>query len=423
MKLDDYGLREYEKSAGAEKKIKKPVFENVNRTLEKIDRENKMRQEMENLEQAKLAAASGTWFEKKKSATSEDVKEAAKNLTNGGLIKVPAAANENESIYRRVAKFLIIVGIDEAAKIIPHLTDEQTEKIIPEIASIRKIEPEESAAILEEFNTLFEQAKEEGGIETARTILTKAYGSVKAEDLLQKSVTQFSHGKPFEYLSDANAERIKILIESESDSVKAIVISQIEPQKAAQIINLLDEKSKSAVILRLAKMKKIAPEVLANIDKSLHEKLLTQNTENSKKIDGRNVLAQILKRMTPGKENEIVATLSEQDPELGADLRKRLFTEEDIVSCTGKFLPNFLHDMEDRDIAVLIHGKSEPFREKILSNVSRNRRKIILDEEEFSADTISKADSERITSAVFATLRRAWEKGDLIVYNRDEIYV
>jgi flagellar motor switch protein FliG len=79
--------------------------------------------------------------------------------------------------------------------------------------------------------------------------------------------------------------------------------------------------------------------------------------------------------------------------------------------------------MEDRDIAVLIHGKSEPFREKILSNVSRNRRKIILDEEEFSADTISKADSERITSAVFATLRRAWEKGDLIVYNRDEIYV
>ena len=45
--------------------------------------------------------------------------------------------NEKDSIYRRVAKFLLLIGIDEAAKIIPHLSPEQTEKIIPEIASIR----------------------------------------------------------------------------------------------------------------------------------------------------------------------------------------------------------------------------------------------------------------------------------------------
>ena len=45
----------------------------------------------------------------------------------------------------------MLIGVDEAAKILPHLTEEQTEKIIPEIASIRYVEPEEATDILKEL--------------------------------------------------------------------------------------------------------------------------------------------------------------------------------------------------------------------------------------------------------------------------------
>lgn len=424
MNLEDYRLNAYSAGAGQNKKlVHKPVFENVNSAIDRIEKQNKEHAERQNIEQAKIAAKTGTWFEKKKSATSDDVKNAAKNLTSGGLVKIPASSTEKDSIYRRVAKFLVIVGIDEAAKILPHLTEEQTEKIIPEIASIQKITPEESASILEEFESLVEKAREEGGLETARNILTKAYGSEKAEDMLKKSV-KYPDGKPFDYLSDANAERIKVLIDGESDAVKSLVLSQIEPKKAAKVINLMDVDDKKKIVLRLAKMKPVAPEVLAEIDRSLHEKLLTQNTENSQNMDGRGVLAQILKRMNPSVENSIINTLSEQDPELGEDLRKRLFTEEDVIGSDDRFIQNYLHDMEDRDIAVLIYGKNDAFREKILSNVSKNRRRVILDEESM-IHHLTKSDSEKMTSSFFSVLRRAWENGDLRVSGRDEgeVYV
>ena len=424
MNLQDYRLNAYSAGAGQNKKlVHKPVFENVNSAIDRIEKQNKENAERQNIEQAKIAAKTGTWFEKKKSATSDDVKDAAKNLTSGGLVKIPASSTEKDSIYRRVAKFLVIIGIDEAAKILPHLTEEQTEKIIPEIASIQKITPEESASILEEFESLVEKAREEGGLETARNILTKAYGSEKAEDMLKKSV-KYPDGKPFDYLSDANAERIKVLIDGESDAVKSLVLSQIEPKKAAKVINLMDVEDKKKIVLRLAKMKPVAPEVLAEIDKSLHEKLLTQNTENSQNMDGRGVLAQILKRMNPSAENSIINTLSEQDPELGEDLRKRLFTEEDVIGSDDRFIQNYLHDMEDRDIAVLIYGKNDAFREKILSNVSKNRRRVILDEESM-IHHLTKSDSEKITSSFYSVLRRAWENGDLRVLGRDEgeVYV
>ncbi len=424
MNLEDYRLNAYSAGAGQNKKlVHKPVFENVNSAIDRIENQNKEHAERQNIEQAKIAAKTGTWFEKKKSATSDDVKNAAKNLTSGGLVKIPASSTEKDSIYRRVAKFLVIVGIDEAAKILPHLTEEQTEKIIPEIASIQKITPEESASILEEFESLVEKAREEGGLETARNILTKAYGSEKAEDMLKKSV-KYPDGKPFDYLSDANAERIKVLIDGESDAVKSLVLSQIEPKKAAKVINLMDVDDKKKIVLRLAKMKPVAPEVLAEIDRSLHEKLLTQNTENSQNMDGRGVLAQILKRMNPSAENSIINTLSEQDPELGEDLRKRLFTEEDVIGSDDRFIQNYLHDMEDRDIAVLIYGKNDAFREKILSNVSKNRRRVILDEESM-IHHLTKSDSEKMTSSFYSVLRRAWENGDLRVSGRDEgeVYV
>lgn len=424
MNLEDYRLNAYSAGAGQNKKlVHKPVFENVNSAIDRIEKQNKEHAERQNIEQAKIAAKTGTWFEKKKSATSDDVKNAAKNLTSGGLVKIPASSTEKDSIYRRVAKFLVIVGIDEAAKILPHLTEEQTEKIIPEIASIQKITPEESASILEEFESLVEKAREEGGLETARNILTKAYGSEKAENMLKKSV-KYPDGKPFDYLSDANAERIKVLIDGESDAVKSLVLSQIEPKKAAKVINLMDVDDKKKIVLRLAKMKPVAPEVLAEIDRSLHEKLLTQNTENSQNMDGRGVLAQILKRMNPSVENSIINTLSEQDPELGEDLRKRLFTEEDVIGSDDRFIQNYLHDMEDRDIAVLIYGKNDAFREKILSNVSKNRRRVILDEESM-IHHLTKSDSEKMTSSFYSVLRRAWENGDLRVSGRDEgeVYV
>ena len=221
--MTSYGIDAYKKEQNAEKVksvskeirktaepghvplVHKPVFEKINRTIELQEKENKKLMEEKNLKDAEKAAKSGTWFSKKKAATSEDVQQAVKNLTSGGLIKIPGTSSENESIYRRVAKFLVIVGLDEAARILPHLTEEQTEKIIPEIATIQKITPEEKAQILDEFDSLLVKAREEGGVETARTILSKAYGSVKAEEMLARSI-QFQHGKPFEYQADTDAE-------------------------------------------------------------------------------------------------------------------------------------------------------------------------------------------------------------------------
>lgn len=413
------------KNEGKSPLVHKPVFEKINsRVGEIIDNEAA---EKENLRQAQIAAKTGVWYSKeKKTVSSDDVKAATKALTSGGLIKVPEQpkeAGEKESIYRRVAKFLVIIGVDEAAKILPRLGENQIDKIIPEIASIHSVSKEESEEILAEFQGLLDRAREAGGVDTARTILTKAYGSEKAENIIEKSVPN-AKGKPFDFLQEADSHRLMSLLMGESEQVQALVLSQVQPKKAADVIRMMDEKTKTAIVLRLAKMQNVAPQVMESVSKALHEKMLTQNTDNSQNMNGKNVLAQILKRMDPGTETAIISSLSDDDPELGSDIRKMLFTEEDFIACDNRYLQNKLHDMDDKAIAVLIKGKTPEFREKILSNLSSRRSSAVLDEESL-IQYLLKSDSEKATSQFFADLRRAWEDGELFVNGRDdgEVYV
>ncbi|MGP1459550.1 MAG: flagellar motor switch protein FliG [Treponema sp.] len=361
--------------------------------------------------------------EKKSGDPTGELERAAHSLTSHGLVKVPvkSGGDGKDTVYRRVAKFLLLIGVDEAAKIIPHLTEAQTERIIPEIASIRSVTPEESSIILEEFRSLLEKSRESGGMDTARNILEKAYGPERAQKLLEKAAP-FAGAKPFDYLNDADSERVLQLLSDESPSTRALVISRIEPKKAAAVINLMNERDKTDVIFRLAKLQPVAPDILRRVDQAMREKSLTQTSGSAENIDGRNVLAEILKKMPAGTENGILASLENEDPALGEDLRSRLFTFDDVVNADDRYIQDRLREMSDIDIALLTAGKPSAFRDKILSCISAGRRAHVRYEAEASAPLLKK-DCVRVTDAFMSVLRRAYETGALKISTRDDEYV
>lgn len=338
--------------------------------------------------------------------------------SNIRLEKNENANPEKDSIYRRVAKFLLLIGIDEAAKIIPHLTPEQTEKIIPEIASIRSVDPDEANVILAEFENLVQRSREDGGVSTAKTILVKAFGEERANEMLQKTVP-FPNGKPFDYMQEMEGERVFFLLKEESSAVQALVLSHLKPKVAADVINQMELSAKTEVVRRLATLKKIDPEVLRRVDQAMSEKVKNSNTSKSDSIDGRGALADILKKMSPESEKNILSMLSDTDPELGVDLRQRLFTVDDVINCDDRVIQEKLHQMSEIEIAYLIAGKSQDFRDKIFKNISKGRGDMVLEEENLHKPMLKK-DCDAITTEFFSFLRRKWEKGELRIIGRDD---
>lgn len=337
-------------------------------------------------------------------------------MESHGLIKV--TENTPDSKYRRVAKFLTIIGVDQASKVIGLLPQDMVDRIIPEIATIRDVEPAERDSIMAEFRTLLEASRQNGGVQTAKDILQKAYGAQKAEELLEKAVP-FKDGKPFAFLESEDPEKIYLTLKDESDYIRSLVISYLPSQTAATVIKKMPEDEKKETMLRLAKLSAVDPDTLKRIDAAIAEKIKTIKMEKTDSLDGRNALAEILKHMSPQNETAMLEKLAESDPELSATLRERLFTLDDIIRCQGRFLQEHLRGMDDRDIALLIIGKPDGFRMKIFQNVSTGRGDMILEEEQLM-QPVRKSDSDAATEKFMSTMKAAWERGDIIIPGRDE---
>ncbi|MGL4987469.1 MAG: flagellar motor switch protein FliG [Treponemataceae bacterium] len=330
--------------------------------------------------------------------------------------------DKKDSSVRRVAKFLLLIGNDEAARILPHLPQDQIEKIIAEISVVDRIDEEEALDILQEFESLVKSARESGGLSTARTILQKAFGDEKAEKFLSKTVP-FQHGKPFEYLQKMEEEHIFLLLKDEPETIRALVLSHLPSEKSAAFIKQLDKKEQKEVIHRLAKLQKLDTDMVRRVDQSIAQKAQKIQETDIYRFDGKNALAEILRKMSPDMESSMLTHLNHIDPNLEKDLRSRLFTIDDIVDTADDFIQKRLSLLKDEQIALLIAGKKQEFRDKILKNVSSGRGAIILEEESLRKP-IPKKEVDEITNQFFIIFKNAWEKGELHISNRnDDIWI
>ncbi|MDE5581702.1 MAG: flagellar motor switch protein FliG [Treponemataceae bacterium] len=353
----------------------------------------------------------------------EKLDSAVTAIKNGGLLKVGRdASDEKDSVHRRVAKFLLLIGTDEAAEVLKFLPQDDIEKIIPQLATIRSVSSDEAEEILAEFHSLTEKKVEAVGEDAALDILEKAFGAGKAQELFERVEKKIEVEHPFTCLKEKSPEDVLSILKGESTQVVSIVLSHLEPKKAAAIINLMDSEQKKEIVLRLAKMQKISPEVISAIDNTIRKKVSARPADDSLAIDGKGALVQILKRMDLGAEKEILDDLERFDPALKADLQKSLFTADDVANCDDRFLQERLRGMSDKQIAFLIADKNDAFRKKIFANVSVGRGDRILEEESASKPMIRR-DVEAITKTFLETLRAAWQNGTLRVLGRDEEYV
>lgn len=336
------------------------------------------------------------------------------------LIKVPQPETEKkpDGPFRKVAKFLVLIGKEEAARILSRLSEDQAERIAAEIASIRRVDPDEAAVVFAEFESVFRKARvPSGGVDTARAILSQAFGEERAEEMLRKSVPNLE-GKPFDYLSGMSGERVDRLLAGELPAVKALVLSQLEPVQAAGVIKLMSPDEKKETVIRLAKLTSIRPELIRRVDETMREKVLSVAAPDESAIDGRSALAEILRNMDSKSGTSILEGLGEKDPELGRDLRERLFTERDIVRADDRFVQEKLRNLEDREIALIIAGRNGGLRDKVFSNISKARGALVLEEERL-AEPVSRREADRAYGAFFSLLRTAWERGELQVADHD----
>jgi flagellar motor switch protein FliG len=324
-----------------------------------------------------------------------------------------------ESKFRRLAKFLILIGEDEASRILAGLDREQVEKVTGEIAGIESVSPQERDEIYLEFcSLLLTGAKVRGGVDEARRILYQAYGAERGEAILRKAAP--GAFKPFGFLEEFTGEQAALLLREESPSLTAMVLSRVSPKLAAQALAAIRGEKKVEILRRIANVQEVSPQVLEQTAAALREKARAlSRVDESAAVDGRSALTAILKNADISFGEELLKSLAEKDPELGRDIKERLFTFDDVLNSEDKPIEEKLRAMSDKEIALLLRKRSPEFTEKILSNLSSARRASVR-EEDALLGPVPKKDADAAAKAFLAWYREGRETGKIAALDGDE---
>ena len=342
-----------------------------------------------------------------------DIKDVMKEH---GLVKVPID-KEKDSPYRKVAKFLFLIGAEEASRVIKSLSSDQVDKIVKELVTIQSIGKDEAEEILKEFSKLYDTSSfSYGGVDRARSMLEKAFGVEKAQKIMDASLPS-KKNVSFDYLKDIDNETLSILLEEEMVSTKALILSQLPPKQVAKYISTSLEKKD--IIRAMLDMKSISEDILFEVCEAMRRKM-SKIKSSSTAIDGKGSLVNILRSLDYKEGEALIASIEDSgDEELAKELKEKLFTLDDVLSIPDFQMQRFLFVFEDDVLIKLIHAKDEAFRNKILSNLSEGRAYRVK-EEERCQDFFLKKDVKDATNFFMQKVREAHTKGEIEIIRGDE---
>jgi flagellar motor switch protein FliG len=316
---------------------------------------------------------------------------------------------------QKAAILLISLGPEVSAQVFKHLREDEIEQLTLEIANVRKVDNDEKDKILSEFHQIA-VAKEvisQGGITYAKEILQKALGETKAMDIINR-LTANLQVRPFDFARKADPGQILNFIQNEHPQTIALVLSYLEAQQAAMILSALPQERQAEVAKRIATMDSTSPEVIAQVEQVLEQKLSATVTQDYTQAGGIEAIVAVLNGVDRGTERTILDSLEIQDPELAEEIKKRMFVFEDIATLDNRSIQRVIRDVENADLQLSLKVSSEEVREVIFRNMSKRMADTFKEEMEFMGP-VRLRDVEEAQSRIVAIIRRLEEAGEIII--------
>ena len=350
-----------------------------------------------------------------KQATAKKEAEADTKAKTGGTAEEETQEAEKPkfSSLRKVAAFIVAIGEETAAEVYKHLSDEEVEKISIEISRIESLSSDDIKLIMDEFYELFiaQKVVAEGGSEYSMSVLMNAFGKDKAKMLMERIQ---SANKAFEFLRDVDYKSILTTLQNEMPQTIALVLAHINSKKSAQIIAELPEDVQIDVFKRIANLDNTSQQVIRGVEEMIHDKISSVSSVNQEEFGGINYLADVMNNLDTRTEKSIMEELDVTDPELVDEIRKKMFTFDDIVFLDNREIQTFLRDCDQKNLTVALKGAGNEVKKVIMANMSQRQQETVKTDLQY-LHNVRVRDIEEAQRSIIDTIRRLEEAGEIVM--------
>lgn len=307
----------------------------------------------------------------------------------------------------KAAALLVTLGPEAASGVLKHLDEDEIEALTMEIFKMGPIPHTVKEDVLDQcYHMSFVSADDGsmGGIEYARDLLSRALGTQKATEFLDR-VKARSQGAPFDFLEDADPAQLANSLKVEHPQTIALIMSHLKPAKAAAVIANLGDGMAGDVASRIAAMDRVSPDVIKTVEAGVRAKLSTLLTQDYSISGGVAALVNILHMVDRGTEKSIMDTLDEDQPKLAEEVRQKMFVFENMLNLDDRTTQRIMRDLDSKDLILAMKGASEELRRLILRNMSK-RAAELLQEDLAIMGPVRLRDVEEAQQRIVAVIRR-----------------
>ena len=316
---------------------------------------------------------------------------------------------------QKAAAVIVSLGAEKASLLYQYMEPEDVETLTLEVARLGMLDAETTEAVLEEFyqSCMTNKAVTEGGLEYARAVLEKAFGSQAAINLLDK-VTKSLKNREFAFLNKAEVKSLYSALQSERPQTMALVLSYVDPGKAAGVIEQLPPDRQIKVVEAIATMESASPAAIKIIEKEMERKFSSIVTSSNVKVGGIDYVASIMNNLDRSSEKSIFDGLNVNNAELADEIRKRMFVFEDIITMDDRSVQRFVRDCDPRDLVLALKAANADVANKLFTNMSSRMAQNIKDDLEITSNVRMK-DVEEAQQRIVGIIRSLEEKGEIII--------
>jgi flagellar motor switch protein FliG len=308
----------------------------------------------------------------------------------------------------KAAAFLSLIGGEAASQVFKHLDPIDLARIVPMMAKVQ-IAPDAAEFIIKDFCEKTGTASIGVDSEYIRSILEKAFGADAAKKLIEKIE---SGASAFDALRWLDTGAIANLLAREHPQTIAIILAHLEPVQAAEVLSKLPENQKIDVSLRIASLDQISPAILNDLEEVLSSQL--QSYTRGRKIGGIRTVSEILNQMDRSSEDLILKNIEEKDQIMADEIRKLMFTFDDLVIVEDKGIQMILKEITTDDLSLALKMATDELKTKIYKNMSQ-RAVSILKEEIDAKGAVKVSDVEKAQMNIVRVARRLEEEGKIVM--------
>lgn len=318
--------------------------------------------------------------------------------------------------FEKAAILLNYLGPNALRVLLKTLDDGDIRKLLNVMPKYRVVPVNVTKKVLEEFFELINESEDYIFSETAssKDAIVNALGEERARGILGGINVISGGGRTLESLEMVDAKSLSTFLVSEHPQTVAVILAHLEPEKKGEVLKRLPEALQAEVVLRMANLDHVAPELIMEIDQVLKKELSSMSSVEQTALGGVQPVAEMLNVMDKNTESSIMSRLEEKDPLLAEEIRKLMFVFDDIVKIDDKGIQTLLKEVPNDRLLLALKTASEEIRNKIFKNISQ-RAAEMLREDLSNMGPARLSDVEGAQQEIVNVARRLEAEGKILI--------